>query len=268
MKTGNYLKLILMSVLTLLCVSCNDDDEDNTLRFSESIVNNTLEVLYPSSDPEGSVGAVTILGGDANYTIYCDKPSVLTVNKKFPNAFILYPQDWGEANVIVVDGTGKAIVLKVSVNQQHESSVVTQRTVRIVGGEALTTEQQAQIREEALSTIPVLANGGGYEMIGDDPTCYSKGSLTIYPREFGKQAEAIKTTFAFVPFDEQLADWKPTYVFTIDGEERRFYSDIYFPENTRMSVAPPLAWVEDVTERIQSHYAGVKVYTQQVWVSK
>lgn len=268
MKTGNYLKLILMSVLTLLCVSCSDDDEDNRLRFADSIVDNSLDVLFPSSDPEGSVGAVTIEGGDANYTVYCDNPSVLTINKKFPNAFILYPQDWGEANVVVVDGTGKAIVLKVNVKQQHARNLVVGRTVRIDGGNTLTTEQKAKIQEEALKTIPVLANGGGYEMIGDDPTDYSKGTLTIYPQEFGKQEEAIKTTFYFVPFDKDIEDWKPAYVFMIDGEERRFYSEPYSSVDSRMSVALPLAWVEDVTERIQTRYEGVKVYTQQVWTEK
>lgn len=270
MRTGIIFKLMLMSVLAFTCISCNKNDEDHTLRFSETawIENNSIEVYYPASNPDGSVGAITIEGGDRNYTVYCDDPSVLKVDKKFPNAFLLYPKDWGEAHVIVIDGTGQSIVLTVSVKQAVENHVVKKCDVLILGGEALTAEQKAEIREEALNTLPVTAEGGGYQLIYDNPSDYTKGTLMIYPTEYGKEAEKIETTFAYTPYTSGAVNQKFTYIFRINGEERRFSPEKYQPGTARTSVAEPQAWTEDVTGRIQSPDPSVKVYTQQIWESK
>lgn len=270
MKAGTIIQMMLMSVLALAYASCNDDGEDNTLRFAEtaSMENNSIEVYFPSSDPEGSVGAITIQGGDRNYTVYCDNPSVLTADQKFPNAFVLYPKDWGVAHVIVVDGTGQSIVLTVTVKQQISNIVVKKRDVLILGGAALTTEQKAMIREEALNTIPVTAEGGGYQLIYDDPSDYTKGTLILYPTEYGKEAEKIETNFTFTPYVPGTENQKFTYIFRINGEERRFSPEKYQPGTARTSVAEPQAWTEDVTRRIQSPDPSVKVYTQQIWESK
>lgn len=270
MRTRIIFKLMLMSVLTFTYVSCNKDDEDNTLRFSETawIANNSVEVYYPASNPDGSVGAITIEGGDRNYTLYCDNPSVLKVDKKFPNAFLLYPQDWGEARVIVIDGTGQSIVLTVSVKQAVLTNVVKKRDVLILGGEALTTEQKKAIREEALKTIPVTAEGGGYQLIYNDPSDYTKGTLIIYPFEYGKEEGKIETQFAYTPYVSGIQDWHFTYIFQIDGEARSFSPMKYQPSEPRMSAVELQAWTEDVTERIQYSDPSVKVYTQQIWESK
>lgn len=270
MTAGIIFKMMLVSLLALTYVSCNDDNENNTLRFSEtpSIENNSIEVYYPSSDPEGAVGAITIQGGDRNYTVYCDNPSVLMVDKKFPNAFVMYPKDWGEAHVIVVDGTGQSIVLTVNVKQAVENHVVKKRDVLILGEETLTAEQKAKIREKALQTIPVTTEGGGYQLIYDNPSDYTKGKLIIYPTEYGKEAGKIESQFTFIPYVPGTEGMKFTYIFQINEEERRFSPIKYYPSTAKMSVAQPQAWTEEVTERIQSSYPSVKVYTQQIWESK
>ena len=113
--------------------------------------NNSIDICFPRSEADGSAGAITILGGDGDYTAYCDNPEVLKIDMKFPNAFVLYPQDWGEANVIVRDGTEKSIVLKVNVFQMKSYIKVEQLDVVINGDENLTQTQKDQLCKEALA---------------------------------------------------------------------------------------------------------------------
>lgn len=76
---------------------------------------NVVDIYFPNS--AYTVIAITVLGGDRNYTVSCDNPSVLEVDKKFPNAFVLIPKNWGSANVTVTDGTKASIKLQVNVTQ-------------------------------------------------------------------------------------------------------------------------------------------------------
>ena len=150
--------LLLISMIGLTC--CNDEKSD-PLRFDlDTEQNNSIDICFPRSEADGSAGAITILGGDGDYTAYCDNPEVLKIDMKFPNAFVLYPQDWGEANVIVRDGTEKSIALKVNVFQMKSYIKVEQLDVVINGDENLTQTQKDQLRKEAMETIPVKQAGG------------------------------------------------------------------------------------------------------------
>ena len=100
---------------------------------------------------------------------------------KYSNAFVLYPQDWGEAHVTVTDGTGASIVLKVVVYQSKQTLTVGYMDVLITGGEQLTEEQLEKLREEAMATVPVKQAGGGYRMIFDNPQDSYSGTLCFYP---------------------------------------------------------------------------------------
>ena len=115
MKT-TYLLRTLFVLLCIVALTGCSDEESNPLRFDLSTdTDNTVDVCFPRSEEDGSAGSVTILGGDGNYTAQCDNDAVLKIDMKHSNAFVLYPQDWGEAHVTVTDGTGASIVLKVNV---------------------------------------------------------------------------------------------------------------------------------------------------------
>ena len=228
--------LLLISMIGLTC--CNDEKSD-PLRFDlDTEQNNSIDICFPRSEADGSAGAITILGGDGDYTAYCDNPEVLKIDMKFPNAFVLYPQDWGEANVIVKDGTEKSIALKVNVFQMKSNIKVEQLDVVINGDENLTQTQKDQLRKEALATIPVKQAGGGYTLISDNRDDPYSGSLLLYPNQFGNEDEIIKGSFNY-PIDRD-EEGRRHYSFFIDGKEHILYMTPYKQQNK--SVSPVSAY--------------------------
>ena len=145
MKTNTLLGMLLAFLCSLPLASCSDD-ESNPLRFDiDEDRNNTTSIYFPRGEEDGSAGAITILGGDGNYTAQCDNPAVLKIDMKFPNAFVLYPQDWGEAHVTVTDGTGACIVLTVKVYQLEDTFPIAETSVKLTGADELTAAQQEQL---------------------------------------------------------------------------------------------------------------------------
>lgn len=262
MRATNLLKALLLLIGIINFSSCNDEKSD-PLRFDlDTAQNNSINVCFPRSEADGSAGAITILGGDGDYTAYCDNPEVLKIEMKFPNAFVLYPQDWGEANVTVKDGTEKSIVLKVNVFQMKSNIKIEQLGVIIEGDENLTQTQKDQLREEALATIPVKQAGGGYTLISDNRVDPYSGSLLLYPNQFGNENEMVKGSFNY-PADCDEED-RRHYSFFIDGKEHILYMIPYKQQNKSVSPVTDVALIEEVTTQIATQYPGVKVYTVQV----
>ncbi|WP_291594053.1 hypothetical protein [Bacteroides sp.] len=270
MKAKPIFNFILLSMLALAYTSCNDEI-DNTLRFADtaSIVDNTIDVYYPNSDPEGRAGAITIIGGDGDYSVYCDNPSVLEADKKFPNAFVLHPKGWGNATVIVIDGTKKSILLNVRVKQQEQKIVVNGLGVKIIepDNQPLSDEVKEAIRLKALEFIPVKKVGGGYHLVWDDKTNYKEGTLIVYPEEYGKEEGQQTGTFSFNPFEQgdDLDTYQFKYTFKAEEVEHIFFMDEDRSPLSRTSVMTPIPWLEDISEHFQKDYPGIKVYTQQIW---
>lgn len=262
MRAKNLSGILLLLISMIGLTSCNDEKND-PLRFDlDTEQNNSIDICFPRSEADGSAGAITILGGDGDYTAYCDNPEVLKIDMKFPNAFVLYPQDWGEANVIVRDGTEKSIVLKVNVFQMKSYIKVEQLDVVINGDENLTQTQKDQLRKEAMETIPVKQAGGGYTLISDNRDDPYSGSLLLYPNQFGNEDEIIKGSFNY-PIDRD-EEGRRHYSFFIDGKEHILYMTPYKQQNKSVSPVSGVALIEDVTTQIATQYPGVKVYTAQV----
>lgn len=263
-RIQKQLGMLFVFLCTVILTGCNDE-ESNPLRFDQSVdEDNTVDVCFPRSEEDGSAGAVTILGGDGNYTAQCDNAAVLKIDMKYPNAFVLYPQDWGEAHVTVTDSTGASIVLKVVVYQSKQTLTVGYMDVLITGGEQLTEEQQAALREEALVTIPVKAAGGGYRMIFDNPQDPYSGTLYFYPTEMDKEEEMVKGTFIVNSDRNEENLWN--YRFQLEEKEHTLAVVPYSDKKTvtKADVLPTVALLEDVTGQIPTSYPSVKVFTQQV----
>ena len=68
MRTKKLFGALLVFFYIVILTGCNDE-ESNPLRFDQSVdEDNTVDVCFPRSEEDGSAGAVTILGGDGNYT--------------------------------------------------------------------------------------------------------------------------------------------------------------------------------------------------------
>lgn len=242
-----------------------DNKESNPLRFDQSVnEDNTVNVCFPRSEKDGSAGAVTILGGDGNYTTQCDNPAVLKIDMKYSNAFVLYPQGWGEAHVTVTDGTGASIVLKVVVFQSKQTLAIDRLDVLITEGEQLTEEQLEKLREEALATVPVKQAGGGYRMIYDNPQDLDSGTLYCYPTEMDKEEEKVKGTFITNPDRNEENPW--FYRFLLEEREHILALSLYDDKNevTKGDLFLAMPLLEDVAEQFPTAYPSVKVFTQQV----
>jgi hypothetical protein len=263
-RIQKQLGMLFVFLCTVILTGCNDE-ESNPLRFDQSVdEDNTVDVCFPRSEEDGSAGAVTILGGDGNYTAQCDNAAVLKIDMKYPNAFVLYPQDWGEAHVTVTDGTGASIVLKVVVFQSKQTLAIDRLDVLITGGDQLTEEQLEKLREEALATVPVKQAGGGYRMIFDNPQDSYSGTLCFYPTEMDKEEEMVKGTFIVNSDRNEENLWN--YRFQLEEKEHTLVFVPYSDKKTvtKADVLPTVALLEDVTGQIPTSYPGVEVFTQQV----
>ena len=178
---------------------------------------------------------------------------------KYSNAFVLYPQDWGEAHVTVTDGTGASIVLK-----SKQTLAIDRLDVLITGGDQLTEEQLEKLREEALATVPVKQAGGGYRMIFDNPQDSYSGTLCFYPTEMDKEEEMVKGTFIVNSDRNEENLWN--YRFQLEEKEHTLAVVPYSDKKTvtKADVLPTVALLEDVTGQIPTSYPGVEVFTQQV----
>ena len=265
MTKTTYLPGILLAFLcTLLLTGCNNE-ESNPLRFDLSAdADNTVNVYFPQSSEDGNAGAITILGGDGNYTAQCDNPAVLKIDMKFSNAFVLYPQDWGETHVTVTDGTGTSIVLKVTIIQSKLTLTIGHMDVLIEGGETLTEEQRNALSEEALATIPVKEAGGGYKLAFDNPEDPNSGTLCLYPTVMNEEKDMVKGNFEVNPDRNEENPW--FYTFVLEGMPHKLAIVPYTDETskTRKEQFSVISLVEDVTGHLAEQYPNVQVFTQQV----
>ena len=265
MKTNTLLGMLLAFLCCLPLAGCSND-ESNPLRFDiDEDRNNTTSIYFPRGEEDGSAGAITILGGDGNYTAQCDNPAVLKIDMKFPNAFVLYPQDWGEAHVTVTDGTGASIVLTVKVYQLEDTFPIEETSVKLTGADELTTEQQEQLAKEAMKLIPVQEAGGGYRLVSDDREDPERGTLYLYPTDMKDESQAVKGSFCNNPDYSGEDTWRWTFV--LEGQEHRYSIVQTSTQQTGSrsvgSVGTGASLVEDVTEQLNVQYPGVKVFTMQ-----
>lgn len=263
MKTNTLLGMLLAFLCCLPLAGCSDD-ENNPLRFDiDEDRNNTTSIYFPRGEEDGSAGAITILGGDGNYTAQCDNPAVLKIDMKFSNAFVLYPQDWGEAHVTVTDGTGASIVLTVNVYQLEETFLIAETSVRLTDADELTTEQQEKLAMEAMKLIPVQKAGGGYRLVSDDRENPDHGTLYLYPTDMEDESQAVKGSFYNNPDYSDETAWRWTFI--LEGQEHKMMLNHYQQKASRSvkSISAITVLAEDVTEQLSVQYPGVKVFTLQ-----
>lgn len=255
---------MLLAFLCCLPLAGCSDDESNPLRFDiDEDRNNTTSIYFPRGEEDGSAGAITILGGDGNYTAQCDNPAVLKIDMKFSNAFVLYPQDWGEAHVTVTDGTGASIVLTVNVYQLEETFLIAETSVRLTDADELTTEQQEGLAMEAMELIPVQKAGGGYRLVSDDRENPDHGTLYLYPTDMEDESQAVKGSFYNNPDYSDETAWR--WTFMLEGQEHKMMLNHYQQKASRSvkSISAITVLAEDVTEQLSVQYPGVKVFTLQ-----
>lgn len=250
------MKLIsFFGLLSLLfCLSCSQNDEEPL--SLHQIENNSIQLFY------GTKSGVTIIGGDGNYSYTSDSP--LIKGKMTHTNYILFePLGVGEATVTIRDGSGHSYILTISICYRTEHYTV-KKTDAFVSGDNMTVGEQKELKEKALSTIPVKV-GGGYEFVftafeSDDK---SSGIVSIYPTD--DRNNFIEGTFeTTLRKDENQLIYR-TYTLHYQSTERTFVLMQYKDPLVKMINTVVMQFAEDVKGQFLPDYPEVEqVYTSQI----
>lgn len=250
----------ILSVLIILfstfgLTSCNKNSDSEPLSLHQ-IKNNATNLYY------GSKGGVTIIGGDGNYSFSCTS-SLLKAEMTQRNYLSLEPLGVGNATVTIKDSSGDSYILNVTVAYKAEKIVVSKLDATVVG-DNMTVGDQKELKEKALTTIPIKI-GGGYKFVyteGEDKDKV-KGIVFIYPDKYGDNN--IEGTFerAIV----KSADGSYSYL-TYTLHYRNVNRTFIVSENRKTTVKPSqyqaIQLSEDLKEQYKTAYPNVEqVYTSQ-----
>lgn len=235
--------------------SC-DKDEVEPLSLHQ-IENNAIKLYY------GSMGGVTIVGGDGRYSFTCESP-LLKAEMTYSNYISFEPLGVGDAIVTIKDSSGNSYLLKVTITYKTEKIVVTKLDATVVGDSMMVVKQK-ELKEKALATIPVKA-GGGYKFVyteGEDVD-KTKGIVFIYPDNYGDhgiegtfEREMLKAedgSYSYMTYTLHYNDTNRSFIFTNYSELRAVSSQYHTYQ-----------FVEDLKEQYKTTYPNVEqVYTSQV----
>ena len=115
-----------------------------------------------------------------------------------------------------------------------------------------------ELKEKALASIPVKA-GGGYQFI------YTKdqgGIVYVYPDKYGEKYK--EGTFTRSSLAVGNSSYRK-YEIKLDGMERTYIVQRYYPSKTRSVAMVPYGFYEDLLDQFTDDYPEVEsVYTMQV----
>ncbi|MFA6727619.1 MAG: hypothetical protein WCS17_05310 [Prevotella sp.] len=249
--------LFLLFLLPILSfTSCNKDSNEQL--SLHQVENNEIELYY------GSIGGVTIVGGDGIYSFTCESP-LLKAEMTHSNYILFEPLGVGEARVRISDSSGDSYILKVKMNYKSEKIVVGKLGVTVVG-DNMTIGDQKELKEKALATIPVKV-GGGYKFTytESDEKEVTKGVVLIYPEKV--DAASIKGTFERKMVKNESGGYS-SYIYTLHYKDvnRTFIFMEYTESVTRSTSAfRAVQFAEDLKEQFKTAYPNVEqVYTSQV----
>lgn len=260
MKLTHLLTTLLFVLCTFLVYSCTGDDDYTPISLKETESPN-LNLQYPPA----RIYSYFLQGGDGNYTVSCNQPE--TVEAKIVSgdnpkdvALSLKTLSRGDAVVTITDNSGNSLLVNVKVDYYTEAFVVTDHDTFISGD--LSEAEKKEIKEKALSTIPVKKTGG-YKFVYTDGS-EAKGTVYMYKEKYGEKA--VEGTFErkrTEASEETGINGYVLYELTFPDEKHSLKMTGYQPSRT--SVVVPIAFYEDVKDLFIADYPTLEsVHTTQV----
>ena len=149
-------------------------------------------------------------------------------------------------------------ILKVNMDKLSDAFNYETLGVGDVKGDKMTVAAQKELKEKALASIPVKA-GGGYQFI------YTKdqgGIVYVYPDKYGEKYK--EGTFTRSSLAVGNSSYRK-YEIKLDGMERTYIVQRYYPSKTRSVAMVPYGFYEDLLDQFTDDYPEVEsVYTMQV----
>lgn len=252
MKKIIYALFISLSAIT----SCNkNSDESITLH---NVENNYVAITYPNSEKI----AISIIGGDGNYSASCNNISIVEVEVVSEKKMLLInPKSIGDATITITDKSNNYYIFNVKVSYHERNFIIIKQDV-VITGNKISTAQKKEIEQKALKTLPVNINGG-YKLIYNDEQ-NRKGELFIYKDKYNELGE--KTTFEETRVQIENSEYNYlSYTFNINGITREFHL-LKYTNPTKMVAQTPYALVEDITYLFKADYPNIElVITQQLF---
>ena len=176
---------------------------------------------------------------------------------KLSDAFNYETLGVGDAEVIITDAKGESVGLKVKIDYRSDKMKIVKLDA-YVKGDKMTVAAQKELKEKALASIPVKA-GGGYQFI------YTKdqgGIVYVYPDKYGEKYK--EGTFTRSSLAVGNSSYRK-YEIKLDGMERTYIVQRYYPSKTRSVAMVPYGFYEDLLDQFTDDYPEVEsVYTMQV----
>lgn len=248
---------ILLATAFLLGMAGCDKEESDPLRIGDDSFNNIENGVWTAYYPNTNQTCITIYGGERPYTVSSNS-DILKVNMdKFPNAFNYEILGVGDAEVTITDAKGEFAGLKVKIDYRSDKMKIVKQDA-YVKGDGMTVAAQKELKEKALASIPVKV-GGGYRFI------YTKdqgGTAYVYPDKYGEKYK--EGTFTHSSFEVGNSSYRK-YEIRLDGVERTYIVQRYYPLQTRSEAMVPYGFYENLLDQFIDEYPEVEsVYTVQV----
>lgn len=253
----SYLCFTLLATAFLLGLADCDKEESEPLRIGDDSFNNIENGVWTAYYPNTNQTSITIYGGVKPYTVSSNS-DILKVNMdKLSDAFNYETLGVGDAEVTITDAKGESVGLKVKIDYWSDKMKIVKLDA-YVKGDKMTVAAQKELKEKALASIPVKA-GGGYQFI------YTKdqgGIVYVYPDKYGEKYK--EGTFTRSSLAVGNSSYRK-YEIKLDGMERTYIVQRYYPSKTRSVAMVPYGFYEDLLDQFTDDYPEVEsVYTMQV----
>ena len=253
----SYLCFTLLATAFLLGLAGCDKEESEPLRIGDDSFNNIENGVWTAYYPNTNQTSITIYGGVKPYTVSSNS-DILKVNMdKLSDAFNYETLGVGDAEVTITDAKGESVGLKVKIDYWSDKMKIVKLDA-YVKGDKMTVAAQKDLKEKSLASIPVKA-GGGYQFI------YTKdqgGIVYVYPDKYGEKYK--EGTFTRSSLAVGNSSYRK-YEIKLDGMERTYIVQRYYPSKTRSVAMVPYGFYEDLLDQFTDDYPEVEsVYTMQV----
>lgn len=262
MKLKNLFGILLLFFCSVCLISC-DSEEAEPLSL-HGVDNYTIHLTY------GTKGGVTIIGGDRKYSFTCETP-IVKGEMTHSNYILFEPLAVGQTTCLIQDQSGSTYALTIHIDYASTAMRV-DKTDAVVSGKNLSEKQKNALKEKALATIPVEANGGylfvhteKIDLTSSEPNLNkSKGIVYIYPKTFGENP--INATFERIAFRDDK-DMFLLYEYKLQSEDESWHYTLKVVPASKTSVidktVDKYVLEEDLKAKFASDYAEadtVKTY--------
>ena len=197
--------------------------------------------------------SITIYGGVKPYTVSSNS-DILKVNMdKLSDAFNYETLGVGDAEVTITDAKGESVGLKVKIDYRSDKMKIVKLDA-YVKGDKMTVAAQKELKRKSLGFHSCKSRRRLSVIYTKD----QGGIVYVYPDKYGEKYK--EGTFTRSSLAVGNSSYRK-YEIKLDGMERTYIVQRYYPSKTRSVAMVPYGFYEDLLDQFTDDYPEVKVYT-------